>query len=186
MWVKPLNCPRFQAMIADSLVCCSSVLAPHSGHFASHMVRWSGSLIWCPCESYKALSIDAGRPQYGQGLMWSWRSVIVTRPPSTPRTERSLAVGVLATVLTGVRAIETNPNRKKTAVYGSDQKPHRTNRKPKWFGSVLGSNFQIQWTNHTKSIYSIYVKLFFWVAHIHQKLQLVQQLLKNKIKLSHL
>ena len=57
--------------------------------------------------------------------------------------------------------IQTNPNRKKTDFYGSDQKPTRTNWKPKWFGSVLGSNFQIQWINRTKPIYSIYVKLFF-------------------------
>jgi (p)ppGpp synthase/HD superfamily hydrolase len=57
--------------------------------------------------------------------------------------------------------IQTNPNRKKIDVYGSDQKPNRTNRKPKWFGSVLGSGFQIQLTNRAKPIYSIYVKLFF-------------------------
>jgi hypothetical protein len=50
---------------------------------------------------------------------------------------------------------------KKNDFYGSDKKPNRTNRKPKWFGSVLGSNFQIQWINRTKPIYSIYVKLFF-------------------------
>jgi hypothetical protein len=31
--------------------------------------------------------------------------------------------------------------KKKTEFYGSDQKPNQTNRKPKWFGSVLGSNF---------------------------------------------
>jgi hypothetical protein len=40
--------------------------------------------------------------------------------------------------------IRTNPNRKKADFYGSGQKPSQTNRKPKWFGSVLGSNFQIQ------------------------------------------
>jgi hypothetical protein len=51
----------------------------------------------------------------------------------------------VAVAARGVSGLEksngTDNSNKKKDFYGLDQKLNQTNRKPKWFGSVLGSNF---------------------------------------------